>query len=179
MPRSKRIVKEPTVSKTGVIVETAYCRRCMQTKKVADFFAAVDLDLDRNGYFSICRDCANEICNNYYKSERNVPKAIYRACKAMNLKYDETALEALNGQLKTMYDNNKNTDNLFGIYKAKLATSGKGKIGERNLLEDFTFNEYIPIESIHGEGFEENEDVDLRDFWGENYNYDEVNYLER
>lgn len=55
----------------------------MTTKKYSDFFAT-DLELDRNGYFSICKSCCQEIYTDYY-NEKDIARALLRTCRKLNV----------------------------------------------------------------------------------------------
>ncbi len=175
---SKKKVKK-NISKTGIEVNTIYCRRCMITKKYSDFFAATDLELDANGYFSICKDCCQEIYDNYYKEESDVARAILRTCRKLNVCYSEVLVEQTLDRLKKIYEKGKGSENIFSIYKAKLATIGGGDF-ETNLKNGaFTFKEpSIYVESqVDVNNIEDARD--LKQYWGENLAYEDYLFLER
>jgi hypothetical protein len=175
-----RIVKpKEIISRTGVVVTEIYCRRCMKKKPPVMFYQAVDNGfVDRNGYFSICSDCCNEIYNNFYAENKSVEKSILKTCRVLNIRYDEGAVQATNDQLLKYLEREKETAKTFGIYKSKLMKLQNTRIGERNTNEDFTFVE--PITRIVDE--ETLNGVDdanyLKQMWGSNLEYDEYVWLE-
>ena len=179
MVQSRRKVKT-TVSKTGVSIEKAYCRRCMQMKKATDFFSAVDLEIDKNGIFSICKNCCNEIYDSYYKVEHSIAKAILRTCRKINLMFDEGCVESTEIHLKTLSDNGRPTDNIIGIYKSKLVQSQKNNFSDSVSEFDLTFREpniMIKSESMTKE--EEPDSDDLKQMWGDNLSFEDYQFLEK
>lgn len=177
---SKRKVKT-TISRTNVAVEKVYCRRCMKSKKPVDFFSAVDNEIDKNGYMSICKQCCNEIYNSCYRVERDISRAILRTCRKINLKFDETTLNSALLQIKTLSESGKISENIIGIYKSKLLVNNKHNFSDEGDSSDFdlTFSE-IRINSPLVNLLEETEEnVDLKQFWGENLDFDDYQFLER
>jgi hypothetical protein len=178
VPRSKTKVKE-VVSRTGVTLIHVYCRKCMKMKTPGMFYQAVDNGfVDQNGYMSVCSDCCNEIFNNYYASNHSIPKSILSTCRTLNIKYDESAVQATEEQLLRFLEKEKETDKIFGFYKAKLATRQKTRIGERNGNDDLTFME--PMTRVSNENELEGIDdaVYLKQTWGANLDYDDYVWLE-
>lgn len=177
MVASKRKTKK-IVSKTNVIVESIYCRKCMKIKHPKDFFSSVD-DLDSNGYFSVCKDCCNELYDNYYRVEHDLSRTILRVCRKLNLRFDENAIRATELHLQTLSENNKESDNIIGIYKGKLASSVKSNPTDKNSAVDLTFSEpsyYVPVDDTSMDNVEDA--FDLKKFWGENYTYEDYAFLE-
>ena len=177
---SKRKVKKIT-SSTGVEISEIYCRRCMKTKKFSDFYTSVDNELDRNGYLSICSDCCNEIYNNAYRAEKNVPKAILRACRILNIKFDENAVSATQTHLETLAKNGKETTKVIGIYKSQVVKTEKSNPFDKNeTFADLTFHEVSGAILEPTDPLEDHEknSVELKQFWGEKFEYDEYVWLE-
>jgi len=174
---SKKKVKK-NISKTGIEVNTIYCRRCMTTKKYSDFFFATDLELDRNGYFSICKSCCQEIYTDYYNEEKDIARALLRTCRKLNVVYDEVIVDKTIETLKGLYEKGKAVDRVFSIYKAKLATLGGATYNGNLHKGDLTFKE----PSIYVEqSMDENTDVDkdLKIYWGENLDFEDYLFLEK
>lgn len=175
---SKKKVKK-NISKTGIEVNTIYCRRCMTTKKYSDFFAATDLELDKNGYFSICKDCCQEIYDDYYKEEKDVSRAILKTCRKLNVCYNEVLIEQTLDRLKILYEKGKAVENIFSIYKAKLATLG-GNAFNNNLKDGvFTFKEPSVYTDPVMELDNPIDSHDLKQYWGENLDYEDYLFLEQ
>ena len=180
MVQSRRKVKTVT-SSTGVIVEKIYCRRCMTSKKPTDFFSAVDETLDRNGYFSVCKQCCNELYDGAYRAERNLAKAILKTCRTLNLKFDENAVSATVAQLETM-NKDGTSEKVFGVYKSKLVQSSKNNFSDSNSIVDLTFHEVEGI-ALKAEDPLENHEPEktteeLKHFWGDEFEYDDYVWLE-
>ena len=181
MVQSRRKIKTVT-SSTGVIVENIYCRRCRKTKIPADFFSAVDVTLDTNGYYSICKQCCDEIYNGAFNAEHNISKAILQTCRIINLKFDEDAVESTKLHLNTMEDKGKPSDNVIGIYKSKVASMAKKNFSDIDNNLDLTFHEVEgivlkaedPLENHESEKTTE----ELEHFWGKQLEYDDYVWLE-
>lgn len=176
---SKRLNKSKIISKTGVEVTLIYCRKCMEMKKPADFYQASDRWLDSNGYFSVCKDCCNALYQKMYATERNLERALLRTCRILNLKYDPNAIEATKIHLKTMSEKGRDTENILGIYKTKILSVLKVAKGDSNDNQDLTFVE--PGESLPDPVNDDDgpDAIDLKQFWGDNFNWDQFTFLER
>ena len=175
---SRRIVKK-VVSSTGVEVIDIYCRKCRQTNKPTEFFASVD-DVDSNGYFSLCKNCCNDIYNNYYKIEHDITRSILRTCRKINLMFDESCVESTIEHLNTLSNKGSPTDNIIGIYKSKLIQSQKKNFSDANSSFDLTFRE--PGTMIKSESEDGNEDYDSKDLaliWGEGFTFEDYQFLEK
>jgi hypothetical protein len=175
----RKIKKAPIISKTGVELESCHCRRCMKDKKPMDFFDAVDFFLDTSGKMSICKSCCNDIYARMYLSEHTMEKALLRCCRILNVRYDEDAVSTTQERIKKMFDEGRETENIFGIYKMSLSAIQKTRITNRDVLEDRTFVE--PGYNIVANPMDEDEvdgGHDLKQFWGENFEYDDYVWLE-
>jgi hypothetical protein len=168
------------ISKTGISVSTCYCRKCMKEKHPKDFFVATDLFLDTNGYFSICKECCNEIFDKIFSVEGSVEKALLKTCRLLNLKYDENAIDATKTHLATMASNGRQTNNFFGLYKAKLVTTQKMAMNDIHGGTDLTFQEPTsPIFVSEDDKIFLEDHQDLEDFWGNNLKEEDYRFLER
>lgn len=126
---------------TQEIVSSATCRKCMQKKRLNNFYQATDKLLDTNGKMSICINCCGEIYNNYFSSELNMNKALFKTCRTLNVRYDDETLSKLQTKLENMEKKGKIIDNapIFGFYINLLtALTEDGKIG-KNRSSDLTF----------------------------------------
>jgi hypothetical protein len=176
--RTKRKKPEAFVSKTGVEVKEAYCRKCMKMKNPSNFFTCVDNGfIDANGLMSICKDCISETYVKIFQSEHTIEKAILRTCRTFNIRFSEDALNAAIAHLKTQ---NKLPDDpsTFGIYKAKLLSTQKTGMINRDTTEDFTFVE-VERSSVLDDPLDDSEvSHDLEAYWGSGKNYSDYSYLE-
>jgi hypothetical protein len=151
----------------------------MKDKKPADFFDAVDFFLDTNGKMSICKVCCNDIYARMFLSEHTMEKALLRCCRILNVRYDEDAVASTQERMKKIFDEGRETENIFGIYKANLMHTQKTRITNRDVMEDMIFVELgsnivaNPMDADEVDGGH-----DLKQFWGENFEYDDYVWLE-
>jgi hypothetical protein len=178
--RTKRKKPEAFVSKTGVEVKENYCRKCRRMRSPGEFFSAVDGGyLDTNGIMSICKDCMSDTYVRMFQSEHTIERTILRLCRLFNIRYSVDAINAATAHLKTQ---NKLPDDptAFGIYKAKLMATQKTGLINKDTSEDFTFVEVErPANSNRMDDDEAENAHDLKQFWGENYSYDDFQFLEK
>jgi hypothetical protein len=150
----------------------------MTLKNPNEFFSGVDSTLDANGFMSICKQCCNEIYDNYYRVEHSIAKAILRTCRKIDLMFDEGSVESTETHLSTLASNNRPSDNIIGIYKSKLVQSQKNNFADPNSEFDLTFHEFgisLPPNSPLEEGSDKDE---LEKAWGEGWDADDYDYLE-
>lgn len=184
--RRKPVVEQPVEKKTGlvarngVILNKCYCRKCCAQKSPELFFTAVDLYLDTSGKMSVCKDCCNDIYEKMFAVERNVPRALYRTCKALNIKYDADAVQLTEDKIRSLMENGDKPTNIFSIYKSKVSGSMDKRIKGETITWDLTFSEPDanvvipdPIPDNVPDAFE------LKQFWGDNYGYDDYVFLEK
>lgn len=157
-----------------------YCRRCMKTKPSSSFFLALDDFLDKNGYFSICKDCCNEVYNIMYESEGSIARALLRCCRIFNVVFDDSAVIATESHLKTMDEKGTKTDNAFGIYKTKLASITKNGFKNKEISTSLTFTEPSkPLPPSDPVDDKERNAEELKQFWGDNLNREDYIWLEK
>jgi hypothetical protein len=175
--RSKRIIKT-TVSKTGITVDSCHCRKCRLDKPPKDFYAATDVFLDTNGFFSVCKDCCDDLYNRIYENEHSVDRTILKMCRILNVCYGETAMQALHSHIRTVEEKGGQPNGIFGIYKTKLMSTQKMRMGNRDLDIDLTFVEpaHEVIEAIRDAGLDDQEYFE--ESWGKGLNEEEYQFLE-
>jgi len=175
MPKAKSLIRTSGKFDEKLI----YCRKCMKDKAASAFFLATDLYLDSNGYFSVCKDCCNEVYNLMLQSEGNIARAILRCCRMFNIVFDETAVMATESHLKTMEAKGSKTDNTFGIYKTKLVSMSKRGLKDKIVSTDLTFIEPTkilpPSDPLQPDDKNAEE---LQQFWGESLNHNDYVWLE-
>jgi hypothetical protein len=174
--RSRQKKAEIITTKTGEKITKCYCRKCMQEKNIKNFYNAVDTFLDSNGKFSICRQCISDIYDGIYAVEKSVEKTIYRMCRMLNVYYAEEAIEMVRKHGNSFADKGYEAPVFFGLYLSKLAT-----IGKTNGITEFTFVENVNISSCESDDeiFEEDDDLErIRNFWGRNFDADDLQRLE-
>lgn len=169
--RSKRLVTPQ--SSTGLEIKDSYCRICMQTKPVNNFYETTDPFIDRNGYMSICKDCINDLYIKFFASEGTFEKAILRLCRILNIAFNQSAVQATITHIDKMMDRGKNTETPFGIYKSKVTS-----FSHLNKGAPLTFVE--PGTTVVTDQLDDSEDsYDLKQFWGEGMNVADYEFLER
>ena len=159
--------------------QSNYCRKCQKTLPVKDFYEAVDGKLiDSNGYMSVCKNCINTLYNQIHEKTNNIEKSIHEMCIFLNIKFYKEAVEATKSHINTMLENGKNVNAVFGIYKMKLIATQKSM--------DKSNPEPMPYEDV-GTIYVEKEEIpkemvvppELKSFWGNNINSDDIQYLEK
>ena len=165
-------------SKTGVIVESVYCRKCMETKRPDEFYAAVDY-IDSNGYMSVCKECCNDIYAAFFSVESDIAKATLKACRKLNIKFDTKALDSAMAHLDTMEKRGTEIKNFFGLYKSKLLQSSKG-VKEFDMGSEMTFvepNFILPPSNPLPDNDKDSEELKI--FWGDSLEYEDYVFLEK
>jgi hypothetical protein len=151
-----------------------YCRKCMKTKSSKEFLIANDLELDKNGYMSICRVCCKEIYDNSFAIERSLEKALLRTCKILNVAWIPNAVSSTKTHVDKMKAKGVSDSSVFGVYKSKLSTLS-------NLVGDslLTFEEYPSAESLNISDDVTESEEDLVYIWGTGKSYEELTWLEK
>jgi hypothetical protein len=180
MPRSRR--KNERVTKTGISITESWCRHCMKMRPSRDFYEAVDGGLvDKNGLFSICKDSINELFDTLLASEKSYEKSTLKLCRILNLRYEESAVQAALKQLET-YKERGTEGKFFGSYKSKLHAVLK----TTQRMESGIDLQYTEVTSINITGtntlndFNESEiERDVIAFWGDGYETEDYEWLEK
>jgi len=163
---------------TGLPENYGYCRVCQKVKQPQKFFSATDKDLDKNGLFSICKECCDTIYKNILFSENgNIQKTILKMCRMLNIKFNPVAIDSA---LKQIESKSSDPEKLFGLYKAKLVIQERDNPQDKTV--DLTYQD-IPIETIakiqEVSNIEQTSDMkDVRSFWGRNFEKEELEILE-
>lgn len=172
--RLKQIIEEEAV----IPQDHCHCRRCQKVKRSSFFHKAVDLTIDTNGFFSICKECVDELYKKVLESEYgSVQKTVLHLCRKLNVKYDEAAIEAATKQIES---SNWNADKFFGVYRAKLLAVSKSASDSPMNLEYMDNPTIVTNEDYDNreEGFTEEDFNRLKSFWGMTYTQDEIAILE-
>jgi hypothetical protein len=178
MARTKRL-SSAVVSKTGVTVDKIYCRKCMKIKPSGEYFVAVDLFLDANGFMSICKPCISDLYKAIYAEEGIVERAVLRMCRILNIRYSEQAIEAAKKHIDGVNASGRNIEDFFGMYKQKIGVLQKVRLGEQDVMEDLTFVE--PSKDIKDKiGYASIDDQEYYDnSWGRGLSPDDYYFLEQ
>ncbi len=161
--------------------DLVYCRRCQQYKSPKNFYSAIDTEIDRNGRFSVCSDCIDEMYNFLFESSHSMEKSILSLCRSLNVLYNQDAVDAARQHIETMKSNGKNVTSVFGIYKNKISVTSTGQIGNRDVV-DLTYKDNPSIiinqESVELEDGELASFESLKEFWGGDYTLEEYRWLD-
>lgn len=174
MVKTRRL-PEPITIETGLPANLVYCRKCQKIKNTGMFFKAVDTNIDANGYFSVCKDCIEDMYKKILEVEYgSIHKAVLRICRTLNIKYDENAV---NSAIKQVENSEWDRSKLFGVYRAKLVAVSNST---SNAPVDLTYMDN-PIINIPQTSLIEEEYFDTKEimeFWGTNIKED-IEFLER
>lgn len=156
-----------------------YCRKCQETKDETRFYKATDSLIDSNGFMSVCKTCCTDIYNAFFLEEKDISRTILRVCRILNIRYDTDAVDSTIQQVATYSEKGAVSDNIFGMYKSKLISVQKTRIGERGNTSDYTFEEPSVLPpSVKLEG-DEKEIESLEQFWGIGFDYEDYSFLEK
>ena len=140
MARSKRIISDDDQKVEGI-----YCRRCQKHRNPSYFYRAVDTLLDKNNYMSVCKLCINDLYDAFFANDKVIEKTVLRLCRALNVKYDQDAMDSTNEVIKTYIERGTTPAGVFGIFKAKLESRNRLTHNKSALeTEDLTFVEPAP-----------------------------------
>lgn len=135
---------ETVTTKTGVAIETNYCRKCMKPLPVKEFHECVDAGfIDSNGLMSVCKNCTQDIYDEVFKETQSIEKTIHKMCVSLNTKYSNDAVEALKKQIFTLQESGKNVNAIWGVYKQKLTSTKKSM--DKSGLEDMTYEDVATV----------------------------------
>lgn len=164
-------------------VTDCYCRRCMETKKVVEFYRATDTILDKNGSMSVCKDCVSDLYVRYFVIEKSVDKAMLRLCRLINWRYDEDSISSTEKQSANA-EKTPDDRSIPGIYRTKISLKSKLEqsgsfFATKGNDDNLTFREPInrQIEEVDEDAFGE-ETPNLKVFWGESFSYQDYVFLE-
>lgn len=166
MPKSRKLLDKKEI----------YCRRCQELKTDKNFYSALDGDLDKNGYMSVCKTCCNDIFVLNLNSHLDVKKAMLFTCKILNIAFVEDSLSAALTQVGEDF----NPDTFFGIYKSKVGNYFKTKPSMVMTFESYTSDMKFNVEEenkiVETEGIDYSEY--LKTTWGSGMTIDDYNFLE-
>jgi hypothetical protein len=168
-------VKTPEIA---IEVTTAYCRKCMKTMHLDKFFQSVDVGyVDSNGYLSVCKSCCNKLYDEEFAITGSMEKALHKLCRVLNVRFSQDAIESTKAHLNTQIENGTNPSPVWSTYKGKLIAQNKSmdKSIKEAMMYDDVSTVYVSMENEKPEEFISDE---LKTFWGDNYNFKDIQYLE-
>lgn len=165
MPKSRKLSDKNEI----------YCRRCTTLKSDKLFYSAVDGNLDKNGYMSVCKQCCNEIFVLNLNTQLDINKAMISTCKMLNIAFVEECVSSASAHVS----NNFNPDTFFGTYKAKL---GQFRTNPSMVLTFESYPSNIKFNQEEEKKIVETEGVDYSEYlkttWGSGMTVDDYNFLE-
>lgn len=178
MPAKKE--QKQIVTKTGVSVETNYCRKCMKTLPAKDFYESVDAGfIDSNGIMSVCKECIQTLYNNVYEETQSIEKTIHKLCTSLNIRYSNEAVSATKAHITTLLESGKNVSAIFSIYKMKIVATKKSM--DKSIVEDMSYEDVGTIYTSDSK-IDTKETIipkEVIDFWGDDLDKKEIEFLEK
>jgi hypothetical protein len=145
-------------------------------KKNYLFHKAVDNVLDTNGFFSVCKACANDLYAGFLSSEGNTQKAILRMCRILNVAYNESAIEAALKQVEVK--GGVEEESIWGLYRAKLIIQLRTYLTDDTDNLDLTFQPSVTINTGISVPSEDDVEYDVVKYWGKGYQQEDYFWLE-
>ena len=166
-------------SKTGVAVDTNYCRKCMKQLPPKEFYECSDAGLiDSNGLFSVCKSCIQSLYDAIYAETQSIEKTIHKLCVTLNIRFSNEAVSATRAHINTLLESGKNVSAIFSIYKMKL-TATKNSMDKRG-LEDMSYED---VGTVYTAPVINTKEIpipqDVLTFWGRDLPREDVEFLER
>jgi hypothetical protein len=148
-----------------------YCRKCQKIVTGKAFFDSVDTKLDSNGLMSVCKNCCNNICNEYKFLHKDDRIALKYTCRDLNVLFDESIFQITQKYRQTVAKRSVNGEvNLFSTYKGKLSSIG---VFNKNITTiDGSFDNEIITE------VDPDIPKELVLFWGKGFNREDIESLQ-
>jgi hypothetical protein len=169
---------EAVVTKTGQVVLTNYCRKCMKNLPAKEFYECADNGfIDANGLMSVCKDCIQKIYDALFAENGSLEKTIHKMCTSLNIRYTNEAASATKAHINTILESGKHVNAIFSVYKMKLTATKKSM--DKSGLEDATYEDVGTIftsEAINTKEIPIPQDVIA--FWGKDVSREDIEFLE-
>lgn len=174
MPKKKNIKSKQPEKVSGI-----YCRKCMETKIPTHFYEATNKQLDTNGYFSVCKQCCNDIYTDYFNEYGDLTKSLYMTCRDLDLIFNIESLEQTMSHIDGLVSKGRKADKIFGYYKSKVGSTAK----KNDSITSFRFKDSDILyddknNHIEDKNFNQEIDDDLILFWGKGFTVDDIIFLE-
>jgi hypothetical protein len=174
MPKANKKTRQPKK-----VSGEAYCRKCQKTMNVDKFYETTNPNLDTNGLMSVCRNCCNDLYDEYFNGYKNMEKALYLTCQDLDVIFNKEALKQAQSHIEGLISKGKVAEKVFGYYKSKLGSTGKNNAR----LESLRFKDSDKLvdnqnNDVNSESFQEEIDEDLILFWGRGFSLDDITFLE-
>jgi len=158
--------------------ELYYCRKCTKDFLGKSFYEATDSGLvDTNLLQSVCKNCMQNLYDGFYDETKSMEKAIHKMCTTFNIKFSNEAVSATLAHINTLLESGKNVNAVFGIYKMKILATQKSM--DKSGLIDMTYED---VGTIFVDSETDITEIpipqDVMDFWGENTEREDIEFLE-
>lgn len=174
-----RIRSKKLVTRTGVTLTEAYCRKCQRTLPASSFYSATDTFLDSNGIMSICSDCIDKIYTDILLVTNSIPASVKRVCRMLNVAFVPSAMDAATKDAQTREANGSKASRFFGKYKSRIINMLRTGIHDNSV--DMTYKEDGVMVASNETVITHNDTPDfeqLKKFWGTD-SRDDIGFLER
>lgn len=170
---------EPVTTKTGVTLETNYCRKCMQQLPAKEFYECSDAGFfDSNGLMSVCKDCIQKTYDRIFQETNSIEKTIHKLCTSLNVRYSNEAVSAAKAHINTLLEGGKTVNAIFSIYKMKLVATKNSM--DKSGMEDMTYEDVGTIYTSESVNVKETPiPEEIWDFWGRDIARADIEFLER
>lgn len=182
--KSRRLISKTdpplTNAESTIIDDKIYCRKCMRKRAKVHFYIALDKDLDKNGYMSVCVDCVQDMFDGQMVLTNNsVEKSIYELCKKLNVAYIPQAVDSTKKYITTKEQKTGDSPNaMFGVYKSRLEKFILLNQTVSGIFDYSESNKVVIDEKEELEGEEVTTIEDLAMFWGKGMTRDDYQFLE-
>jgi len=97
----------------------------MKHKSQTNFYEATNPMLDKNGFMSICRECCNQIYEDYFSIHNILEVALQLTCQDLDIRFSAEALKQTQSHIESLLTKGKKADRVLGYYKSKLSSTNK------------------------------------------------------
>jgi hypothetical protein len=147
MPKTGKTIRQPKM-----VSGEGYCRKCQKTMPLSKFYEATNKIIDSNGFMSVCRECCNNLYDEYFSTYNNMELALQFTCRDLDVCFNQEALRQAQSHIDSLLGHGKKAEAVFGYYKSKLGSTGKNNTGinsfrykDSDLVND---NIIIPSDNI-------------------------------
>lgn len=135
------------------------------------------------GRITVCKNCILEIFAKYREKTGDRLKATYLTCRKLDVVF---SWSFYNGAIRQVDSKGKDDSNLFGVYITKVNSLG----GVNHVQNGFDNSDEVQLEENNEESnkdedkqsfkvMNEEDIIELQSFWGKNYDYDDLEKLQR
>lgn len=165
-------------TESSTVVSESWCRKCAKMLPISHFYEAVDCGLvDTTGFLSLCRKCIQDLYDKFYDETQSIEKAIHRLCIILNVKYTNEAVDATKAHINSLIESGKQSNIVFGLYKAKIVATNKSM--DKSIVQ---YEGYEDVGAIYLDKKIEIPEIpipqDVINFWGKDVARKDIEFLE-